>query len=182
MTFFRLLSVPAVLVSTLLISSSVQASPKNEFSEFSAKNLDGEEVSFEKYKDKCVLVVNTASGCGLTDRTMKLLNKLNEDYPGLEIVAIPTNAFKQEKKSNEELKEFFKSWNAKYDVYEKVDNFKDSEIFQFLAEAAGNSYPKWNYGKYMVQKDGKSVELWGPDKGTFIDWGFTEKLNQCVKK
>jgi len=184
MALFRLFSIPAVLVSVALISSSVRAATKNEFSEYSAKNLDGQEVSFEKYKNKCVLVVNTASGCGLTTKTMNYLNELRADpeFKDLDIVAIPTNTFNQEPKTNAELKEFFyNKWNAKYDVYEKVDNLKDSEIFQFLGKSAGDKYPIWNYGKYVVEKNGKAVTLYGPQSGTFIDWGFKDNLKKCLK-
>lgn len=124
-----------------------RAKAVTEFSELSATDLDGNNVSFEKYKNKCVMVVNTGSSCGLTNPTMNYLNQLTNDpeYAGLAIVAFPSNHFNQEKKSREELKEWFKSWYAKYDVYDKIE-FETSEVYQFLYKQAGNVYPKWNYG------------------------------------
>jgi glutathione peroxidase len=122
-----------------------------EFADLSAKDLDGKDVSFDKYKGKCVLVINTGSGCALTNSNMEYLNKLRADpeFKDLEIVAFPSDSFNQEKKSPEELKKWFEEWKAKYDVYGKVD-IKTSEVYQFLSKAANNSYPIWNYGKPLL--------------------------------
>lgn len=131
----------------LAVSISAQQSP-TEFSQLTTKDLDGNDVSFEKYKNKCVMVVNTGSGCGLTKTTMEYLNRVRDDpeFKDLEIVAFPSDSFNQEKKNAQELKEWFKSWNAKYDVYQKVD-IKTDPVYQWLSKQAGDQSPIWNYGK-----------------------------------
>lgn len=56
-----------------------------------AKDLDGNDVSFKKFNGKCILVINTASGCGLTKPNMKYLNDLQKKHSDLVILAFPSN-------------------------------------------------------------------------------------------
>jgi glutathione peroxidase len=140
-----------ISLGLMLVCFVASAQGATEFSDFSAKDLDGKDVSFDKYKGKCVLVINTGSGCTLTNPNMEYLNKLRADpeFKDLEIVAFPSDSFNQEKKSPEELKKWFEEWNAKYDVYGKVD-VNTSEVYQFLSKAANNKFPSWNYGKSLA--------------------------------
>ena len=79
-----------------------------KFYDFSAKKMNGQEVKMETFKGKVVLVVNTASKCGLTPQFTEL-EELNKKYKeeGLEILGFPCNQFaNQDKGSNEEIQEF----------------------------------------------------------------------------
>ena len=171
----------------LLAASAVNAEPERQdqplqLSNFTVKDLDGNDVSFNKYKGKCVLVINTASGCGFTKPNMKYLNELRSDatYGDLAIVAFPSNTFGQEPKTPAELKTwFFDDWKAKYDVYGKID-VKQSDVYKFLIDAAGDETVIWNYGKYIVEKDGTKATRYGPQAGAIFDWGFTKHLKNCV--
>ncbi|VDD86296.1 unnamed protein product [Enterobius vermicularis] len=66
-----------------------------KFYDFTAKDIDGNEVSMSKYKDQVVIVVNVASKCGYTDKSYKQLNELMKKYKdeGLRIAAFPCNQF-----------------------------------------------------------------------------------------
>lgn len=157
-------------------------SADGDITQFTVKDLDNKDVDFKQFKGNCLLIINTASGCGFTSINMNFLNRVanNSDYAGVQVVAFPSNSFGQEKKSEEELKNWFSSeWKAKYAYYNKVDVF-ESPIYKFLIQQSGEKV-KWNYGKYVVEKDGKTVTVYGPQRTDNIitDLGFTKHLKKC---
>lgn len=68
-------------------------------------DLDGNQVPLTDTQGKCVLIINTGSGCGLTNSNMKWLNTISKRFPELVVIAFPSNSFNQEKKSEDELKD-----------------------------------------------------------------------------
>jgi len=165
----------------LFLASAVTCAEIQKFSDAKVKDLDNKEVSLSKYEGKCVLVINTASKCGFTKPNMKYLNKLRETHPDLAIVAFPSNSFGQEPKTNPQLKEwFFDEWKATYDVYAPADVNEDP-VYKFLIERAGGRAVIWNYGKYVIEKDGKTVERYGPQAGAIFSSGLNEHLDRCIK-
>lgn len=80
---------------------------------------------------------------------------------------ISQNRFSQEPKSNAELKDwFFKEWNAKYNVFGKID-IRTHELYRFLVRQSAGKQANWNYAKYVVEKDGTTVEMFGPQSGNY---------------
>ena len=130
--------------------------------QFNFSQLDGEEVSLRKFKGKAILVVNTASFCGLTYHYTGL-EKLYQDYKkkGLVIIGFPCNQFgKQEPGTSEEINDFC---NLNYDVTfpmsTKVDvNGKNAHpLFKYLkSELKGTltNNIKWNFTKFLINRDG----------------------------
>mgnify|MGYP006127211985 FL=1 len=130
--------------------------------QFNFSQLDGEEVSLRKFKGKAILVVNTASFCGLTYHYTGL-EKLYQEYKkkGLVIIGFPCNQFgKQEPGTSEEIQDFC---NLNYDVTfpmsTKVDvNGKNAHpLFKYLKnELKGtlNNNVKWNFTKFLIGRDG----------------------------
>jgi glutathione peroxidase len=130
--------------------------------QFNFSQLDGEEVSLSKFKGKAILVVNTASFCGLTYHYSGL-EKLYQKYKesGLVIIGFPCNQFgKQEPGTSEEINEFC---NLNYDITfpmsTKVDvNGKNAHpLFKYLkSELKGklNDSVKWNFTKFLIDRDG----------------------------
>jgi glutathione peroxidase len=130
--------------------------------QFNFSQLDGEEVSLSKFKGKAILVVNTASFCGLTYHYTGL-EKLYQEYKekGLVIIGFPCNQFgKQEPGTSEEINDFC---NLNYDVTfpmsTKVDvNGKNAHpLFKYLkSELKGklNDSVKWNFTKFLIDRDG----------------------------
>jgi len=130
--------------------------------QFNFSQLDGEEVSLSKFKDKAILVVNTASFCGLTYHYTGL-EKLYQEYKekGLVIIGFPCNQFgKQEPGTSEEINDFC---NLNYDVTfpmsTKVDvNGKNAHpLFKYLkSELKGTltNNVKWNFTKFLINRDG----------------------------
>ena len=130
--------------------------------QFNFSQLDGEEVSLSNFKGKAILVVNTASFCGLTYHYTGL-EKLYKEYKekGLVIIGFPCNQFgKQEPGTSEEINDFC---NLNYDVTfpmsTKVDvNGKNAHpLFKYLkSELKGTltNNVKWNFTKFLINRDG----------------------------
>lgn len=140
--------------------------------EFSANDIDGNEVSLEKYKGHVCVVVNVASAWGLTDKNYKQLVELDQkfaDSKGLRILAFPCNQFNsQEPKSNAEIKEFAQGkYGAKFDLFAKINVNGDDAIplYKFLKIKQKGTFGnriKWNFTKFIVNKEGIPVKRYSP--------------------
>lgn len=140
--------------------------------DFTVKDIHGKEVKLEKYKGKVVIIVNLASECGLTDTNYKQLNELYEKYSttkNLRILAFPCNQFGgQEPGTLEDILIFTKNRGVKFDLFEKVEvNGEDAHpLFKYLKQAQGGTmgdFIKWNFSKFIVDKNGVPVERLGPN-------------------
>lgn len=140
------------------------------FYDFSAINIDGEEVKMEEYRGKVILVVNTASKCGLTPQ-LEGLESLYKEYKdkGLEILGFPCNQFaKQDPDSNKEINNFcLLNYGVSFTMFEKVDvNGKNEHpIYKFLKEKSrgilGNDI-KWNFTKFLIDREGNVLKRYAP--------------------
>jgi len=137
--------------------------------EFNYNQLDGKEVSLSKFKGKAILIVNTASFCGLTYHYTGL-EELYQKYKerGLVIIGFPCNQFgKQEPGSSEEIKDFCKlNYNITFPMSTKVDvNGKNAHpLFKYLkSELKGklNNNIKWNFTKFLIDPDGVPFKRFG---------------------
>lgn len=124
------------------------------------KRLDGTSEALRAYSGKVVLVVNTASECGYTPQYQGL-QKLHEELgpKGLVVLGFPSNDFGgQEPGSSEQIATFCqKNYGVTFPLFEKVvtKGAGASPLYQALAETAGP--PKWNFHKYLVDKQGRVV-------------------------
>jgi glutathione peroxidase len=140
--------------------------------QFSAKTIDGKEISLEEYKGKVVLIVNTASKCGFTPQYQEL-QTLYEKYHhlGFEILAFPSNQFGgQELDSEAEIKEFCSlNFGVTFPMFSKVDVKGENAIplFKYLTEMApgllGSESIKWNFTKFLIKKDGTVYKRYAPN-------------------
>ena len=130
------------------------------FYDLQINSISGELINFDKYKNKAVLVVNTASYCGFT-KQYEGLQKLWEKYEskGLIVLGVPSNSFNQEKKSDKDVKEFCE---VNFDISFPLTAITDvkgenaHEIFKWAKENYGKSaIPKWNFYKILINKEGK---------------------------
>ena len=161
--------------------NSATANYEKIFYDFSIESITGETINFKDYKNKSVLVVNTASYCGFT----KQYNELQELWDlyktkGLIILGIPSNSFNQEKKSNTEVKEFCEvNFNINFPLttITEVKGENAHEIFLWAKENHGKSaVPKWNFHKILINKDGK-VE----DTFTSFTKPMSEKITKAIE-
>ncbi|WP_238900233.1 glutathione peroxidase [Clostridium sp. YIM B02500] len=140
------------------------------FYSFSANKMNGQEVKMEEYKGKVVLIVNTASKCGFTPQ-FEELEDIYKEYKdqGLEILGFPCNQFaKQDPSSNEEINSFCKlNYGVTFTMFEKIDVNGTSAhpLYEFLKNKKRglfNKDIKWNFTKFLVNKDGEVIWRYSP--------------------
>ena len=140
--------------------SSVTANYDKVFYDFKIEGISGEIINLSDYKNKVVLVVNTASYCGFTKQYDEL-QELWDLYKskGLIVLGVPSNSFNQEKQSNSEVKEFCEvNFNINFPLtaITEVKGEKAHELFKWAKENHGKSaIPKWNFHKILINKQGK---------------------------
>ena len=140
--------------------SSATANYEKVFFDLKIEDISGEIIDLNKYKNKVVLLVNTASYCGFTKQYDEL-QTLWELYKskGLIIIGVPSNSFNQEKKNNSEVKEFCEvNFNITFPLTSitEVKGEKAHEIFKWAKDNYGKSaIPKWNFHKILINKEGK---------------------------
>lgn len=158
----------------------------NSIHQFTVKDASGNEVSLSEYKGKALLIVNTASKCGFTPQ-LDDMEKLYEEFKeeGFEVLAFPSNDFAgQEPLEGEAIQQFcVTKYNAQYPIFEKtVVKGKDaSPLYKFLSDKKLNgkvsSKPKWNFHKYLIDKEGKVVDYYYS-----ITKPTSSKIKRSIKK
>jgi len=149
--------------------------------QFNVLQLNGEEISLSEYKDKVLLIVNTASQCGFTPQ-LKELAQLKKDFPNgdFEILAFPSNDFgNQEPLEGKAIEDFCEAQEVNYPVFEKirVRGPYANPLYNFFADKKQNgkfgSVPRWNFHKFLIDKSGQVVDFFFP---------FTKPTTSKVKK
>ena len=138
--------------------------------DINVKTRKGEEVSLSQFKNKVMLIVNTATGCGFTPQ-YEGLEKLYEIYheKGLEILDFPCNQFgHQAPGTDDEIHEFCTAkYKTQFDQFAKIEvNGKsEHELYTYLKSKKGGvlgSNIKWNFTKFLVDKEGNVVKRYDP--------------------
>ena len=175
--------------------------------ECSVKNRKGEEISIADYKGKVLIIVNTATGCGFTPQYegLEKLYKQYHDQ-GLEILDFPCNQFgNQAPGSDDEIHEFCSlKYNTSFDQFSKIDVNGENEepLYTCLKKEAKEDIIegmknkmamkavekisstcknegdiKWNFTKFLVDKDGKVVARYSP---TYKPENMEEKIKELL--
>jgi glutathione peroxidase len=138
--------------------------------DFTVADSSGNPVSLEDYRGKVVLIVNTASKCGFTPQYTQL-QELYDQYSARDFVvlALPCNQFGgQEPGSNAEVQEFCQmNFGLSFPVMGKIDvnGSEQHALYTHLKSQAGgilNSKIKWNFTKFLVDREGQVVERYAP--------------------
>ena len=168
-------------ITTIMIFFKTPAHSNYEkvFYDLSIESIDGKIINLSEYKNKVILLVNTASYCGFT-KQYEDLQELWDKYKskGLIVFGVPSNSFNQEKNSNNDVKEFCEvNFNINFPLSSifEVKGKNAHEIFKWAKNNHGNSaVPKWNFHKILINKSGKVED-------TFAS--FTKpKSNKIIKK
>ena len=148
-----------VTIIMFFFKSSSHANYEKIFYDFKINSISGELINLNDFRGKPVLVVNTASYCGFTkqyDDMQELWDKYKDK--GLIVLGVPSNSFNQEKKINNEVKEFCEvNFNINFPLTEITDvkGDKAHEIYKWAKENYGKSaVPKWNFYKILINKEG----------------------------
>ena len=175
-TFITLLS-----IMTLTLNS--QTSVDNSIHQFKVADIYGNIFDFSQLKGKKVMIVNTASKCGLTYQ-YEALQKLYSQYKDLNfvIVGFPSNDFLwQEPGSNDEIIDFCEqNYGVTFPMMSKitVKGTKKHPIYQFLTQKSKNNYKDsrvtWNFQKYLVNEQGRVEKIISPrtrpDSEEIVSW------------
>lgn len=130
----------------------------------------GNEILMEEYRGKAILLVNTATKCGLTPQ-FKELEALHQEYRdrGLVVLGFPCNQFRnQEPETNESMEEACKlNFGVSFQLSEKIEvNGKNTHpVFAFLKEELPGTLSKrikWNFTKFLITPEGKPIARFAP--------------------
>tara|TARA_B100000989_G_scaffold211524_1_gene160554 strand:- start:1445 stop:1990 length:546 start_codon:yes stop_codon:yes gene_type:complete len=169
-----------ILISLTIImfffKNSAMANYEKIFFDFKIESITGELINFNDYRDKAILVVNTASYCGFT-KQYEELQELWDTYKskGLIVLGIPSNSFNQEKTNNLEIKKFCEvnfNINFPLSTITEVKGKNAHDLFKWAEKNYGKSaIPKWNFHKILINKEGKIED-------TFVS--FTKPMSKKI--
>lgn len=160
-----------LIVAFIFLSLGIaNAQSDDSFYNFKMKDIKGNVVALKDFKNKVVLVVNTASKCGLTPQ-YEGLEALYQKYKdkGFVILGFPCNQFLgQEPGTAEEIQKFCSTkYNVTFPLFEKIEvNGKDANpLYQFLKGKLpldGKNDIRWNFEKFLMDKNGNPVKRFSP--------------------
>ncbi len=143
---------------------------KTQFYDFKAKTLQGKEIGMDTYKGKTVLVVNTASKCGLTPQYegLEALYRKHKD-DGLVILGFPSNQFANQEPGDEKsiAEGCLINYGVTFPMFSKIDvNGPDAHpLYKFLRSELSGVFSdkiKWNFTKFLIDSEGRPVKRFSP--------------------
>ena len=151
------------LIIMFFFKNAAMANYEKKIFDFKIESISGEIIDLNTYKNKVILIVNTASYCGFTKQYTDLQilwDKYKSD--GLIVLGVPSNSFNKEKKSNDEVKNFCEvNFNINFPLTAITDVKGENahEIYRWANKNFGKSaIPKWNFHKILINKEGKIEE------------------------
>ena len=145
--------------------SSAISNDQKSFYDLEIESINGEIIKLKDYRDKVILIVNTASYCGFT-KQYEDMQDLWDKYKskGLIVLGVPSDTFNQEKKANSEVKKFCEvnfDINFPLTTITEVKGSDAHEIFKWAENNFGKSaIPKWNFHKILINKQGNVEETY----------------------
>jgi glutathione peroxidase len=144
---------------------------QNSLFDYQVTLNNGENINLDQYKDKVLLIVNTASKCGFTPQ-YEGLQKLHADFKdqGLAVLGFPCDQFgHQEPGNDQEIQQFCSlTYNVDFPLFKKIEvnGPNTAPLYEYLKHAApgllGSKSIKWNFTKFLVDKQGKVVKRYAP--------------------
>lgn len=185
----KLISINKIIILICLMffgfsfKSKKSDGPKPNIYSFKVKTIDGGEFDFASLKGKKILIVNTASECGLTPQ-YKQLQEVYEKYKdkNFTIIGFPANNFGSQEPGNSiQIREFCtKNYGVTFPMMEKVSVKGDDmcELYKWLTKKESNgvmsSSVKWNFQKYMIDEEGHLIDSVSParkpDCNKIVNW------------
>lgn len=134
--------------------------------DFSETEMSGQKINFADYRGKALLIVNTASKCGLAPQ-LEGIESLYKTYhdQGLEVIGLPSNQFHQEYSDEQETDDFCRlHFGVTFPITKKVvlNGDEADPLFKYLKQVAGHGRIKWNYTKFLLGRDGQMIDRYAP--------------------
>lgn len=157
-------------MKTFLLTLILSATLAGGIYDFKVSGLDGKEIDFSKFKGKKIMIVNTASKCGLTPQYEGLEELYKKYKDKLVIIGFPANNFAgQEPLNNNEIKDFCKkNYGVTFPMAEKISVKGDDTHALYIwlkaqAKEKGLADPvTWNFGKFLVNEKGELIATFSP--------------------
>ena len=148
-----ILTIVFLLINNMSLSDSLY--------DFTFTSIDGKKLELKSFKNKVILVVNTASMCGFT-KQYEGLEKVYQDYKGkgLVIIGMPSNSFKQEYADEDKVKDFCETkFNITFPITKivQVTGNERHDFYKWLEDNHGVK-PKWNFFKFIFNKKGEFID------------------------
>jgi glutathione peroxidase len=154
-----------------ILCNEKNVNPTHPIYDFKVIDNTNKEIQLNGFKNKKILLVNTASDCGYTPQYAEL-QKLHEQFKDkLVIIGFPANDFKQQEKgTDEEIARFCKeNYGITFPLIKKstvVKSENQNPVFRWLTDPLQNGWnkhqPDWNFSKYLIDEGGKLVYFFGP--------------------
>ena len=142
--------------------STKTISSDKSFHDFSIESISGDKITLAEYKNKVVLLVNTASQCGFTPQyagLQKIYDRYKND--GFVVLGVPSDDLKQELSSDDEVKKFCEiryGVNFPLTSIQKIKGENAHPLYKWISSNTSViGQPRWNFHKYLIGKDGKVV-------------------------
>ena len=146
-----------------ILQNSSNTKPLTDFYSLKAIDNTGNEINFQQFKGKKILIVNTASDCGFTAQYEELQKLYTQYRNSLIIIGFPANDFKEQEQGNDEtIAAFCKAnFGVTFLLMKKstvIKSAAQNEVFQWLTDKNKNGWnsqePQWNFSKYLVNEHG----------------------------
>lgn len=195
-TCILLFTISIMACSNTKTSKSVETEPiesnisANSVYDFSMISIEGEIINLSKYKGKVLVIVNTASKCGLTPQ-YKELEAFYKTYKekGVEVLGFPANNFlSQEPGTNKEIANFcLSNYGVSFQMFSKI-SVKGKDIhplYQYLTQKSKNGIldaaVSWNFQKFVIDQNGKLITSFSP-KTSVSEPEFIKTIDDLLKK
>ena len=164
--------------------STKSISSDRSFHDFSIESISGEDIVLADYKDKVVLLVNTASQCGFTPQYAGL-QKIYDRYKdeGFVVLGVPSDDFNQELSNDDDVKKFCEIRYGVNFPLTSIQKIKGESAHPLYKWISGNTsvigQPRWNFHKYLISKEGQIVN-WFSSMTSPTSEGLLKQVEQAL--
>ncbi len=164
--------------------STKSISSEKSFHDFSIESISGKDIVLADYKDKVVLLVNTASQCGFTPQyagLQKIYDRYKDD--GFVVLGVPSDDFNQELSNDEDVKKFCEIRYGVNFPLTSIQKIKGDSAHPLYKWISGNTsvigQPRWNFHKYLISKEGQILN-WFSSMTSPTSEGLLKQVEQAL--
>ena len=164
--------------------STKSISSDKSFHDFSIESISGEDIVLADYKDKVILLVNTASQCGFTPQyagLQKIYDRYKDD--GFVVLGVPSDDFNQELSNDDDVKKFCEIRYGVNFPLTSIQKIKGDTAHPLYKWISGNTsvigQPRWNFHKYLISKEGQILN-WFSSMTSPTSEGLLKQIEQAL--
>ena len=164
--------------------STKSISSDKSFHDFSIESISGEDIVLADYKEKVVLLVNTASQCGFTPQyagLQKIYDRYKDD--GFVVLGVPSDDFNQELSNDDDVKKFCEIRYGVNFPLTSIQKIKGDTAHPLYKWISGNTsvigQPRWNFHKYLISKEGQILN-WFSSMTSPTSEGLLNQVEQAL--